>query len=345
MTVAVMYDEKFKGHECQYPHPERPQRLDAIMEGLESSSTIAGASRIDARPATEEELHRVHDPRYVSGALDAISSGGWGSLDPDTFFSPGTREAALCAAGGGVDLAIAVQLRLAEWGWALPRPPGHHANAVKAGGFCIFNNIAVAAAALLEREDVRRVAIFDWDVHHGNGTQDQFWDDPNLLYVSLHQWPHYPGSGLSEQIGGKGAEGRTINFPLPSGCGDRDYLAVVDEVIAPVLAEFGPDHLLVSAGFDGHERDPLAGHEATSGCYGEMASRMKGLADSLCGGRLTLFLEGGYDLTALRESAAEVADGIASPTGSPSGGGATSQGNRVISATRSKIAPFWPGLF
>lgn len=348
MNAAFLFDESFKNHVCQYYHPERPERLDAVLEGLEISKAWGPAYRVDPRPATDGELERVHDPGYVEATKKTLTNRGGGNLDPDTFFSEGTRHAALHAAGGGIDLVAAVHERKAEWGWAVVRPPGHHASVSSPGGFCIFNNIAVAAASLLAREDVERVAIFDWDVHHGNGTQDQFWDNPDLLFMSMHQWPHYPGSGLSNQIGGSQARGKTVNFPFPAGAGDGDFLAVIDEVLTPMLGSFRPDHILVSAGFDAHRNDPLSGMEATSECFGRMAARIKGLANEICKGRLTLFLEGGYDLDVLASSASFVVQGIDGTledhnvSQQPTSGSA---GREVIKSTLNEVAPHWPDIF
>jgi acetoin utilization deacetylase AcuC-like enzyme len=301
--------------------------------------------RIAAREATLDELGRVHHPGYVEKVLEVLEEGA-GHLDPDTFFSQGTRRAALNAAGGSIDLAKAVHSREIDWGWVLARPPGHHATIGRPAGFCIFNNIGVSTAALKAETDVERIAIFDWDVHHGNGTQDQFWDDPDVLFVSLHQWPHFPGSGLVDQTGGEGARGRTVNFPLPARCGNGEWLAVLEEVFVPLVDEFEPDHILVSAGFDAHEDDPLAGMQVTTDCYGALASRLADLADTHCDGRLTLFLEGGYDLRALTESVAEVATAL---TNRDAGRRAevdevTPGGRAVIDKTKAVIAPHWPGI-
>jgi acetoin utilization deacetylase AcuC-like enzyme len=326
-------------------HPECPERLGAALEGLRDAGVWNDAIRIDAREATNEELGRVHHPHYVVNVLDVLEEGA-GHLDPDTFFSQGTRRAALHAAGGGVDLARAVHERDADWGWALVRPPGHHASVGRPAGFCIFNNIGVATAALLAETSAERIAIFDWDVHHGNGTNDQFWDDPNVLFVSLHQWPHFPGSGLSDQIGGDDALGRTVNFPLPAGSGDAEWLAVFDEFFAPLVDAFEPHHVLVSAGFDAHADDPLAGMRVSTGCFGLLAARVMGLARKHCEGRLTLFLEGGYDLRALTDSVSTVARAFSdpSPDRAAAAGEVKPGGRAVMERTKAEIAPHWPGI-
>jgi acetoin utilization deacetylase AcuC-like enzyme len=345
MKCGLLYEDLFHHHVASGYHPERPERLDAAREGLDAAGVLDRAVRIPGRAATPGELGLVHDPDHVVDTLRALGTGS-GHLDPDTFFSPDTRSAALEAAGGGIDLMAAVHERRVGWGFALVRPPGHHATWHRAAGFCIFNNIAVAAANLIAGGAARRVAIVDWDVHHGNGTQDQFWDRPDVLYCSMHQWPHYPGSGLSHEIGGESARGRTINFPFPAGCADADFLAALDEVILPVIDAFQPDHIAISAGFDAHRRDPLAGLELSSGCYGEMARRLAASARRHCDGRLTCFLEGGYDLAALRESIGEVAAAFSDdPDGPlPDAGTAGAPGRAVIENTRSSLRPHWPGI-
>jgi acetoin utilization deacetylase AcuC-like enzyme len=346
MPAGILYDEMFAEHYCSHYHPERPERLDAVNRGLQDGGVGEAAVAVPAREASVEELTRVHHPNYVENVLAVLEQDS-GFLDPDTFFSSGSKRAALCAAGGGIDLARAVHAREVGWGFAVVRPPGHHASWGRPAGFCIFNNIAVATAALLEAEGTERIAIFDWDVHHGNGTQDQFWDNPNVLFASTHQWPHYPGSGLSDQIGGDDAKGKIVNFPLPAGCGDGDLLAAIDEVFTPLVETFEPHHLLISAGFDAHEDDPLAGLRVTTGCYGQMAARLKALADKHCSGRLTLFLEGGYELSALTGAVAAVAEALEGRADADSEPrqGAISAGRQVIEKTRREIAEFWPGVF
>jgi acetoin utilization deacetylase AcuC-like enzyme len=344
MDAGFAYSPLFLDHIADGYHPERPERLEALLRGLDRSGAWRASQRVAVREATVEELERVHDADYVARALRALRSDSWGYFDGDTFYSPGSCAAALTAAGAGIDLAHAVHRRDIGWGWSIARPPGHHAGRRSAAGFCIFNNIAVAAASLIASSAARRVAIFDWDVHHGNGTQEQFWDDPNILFVSIHQWPHYPGSGFSTEIGGQNALGRTVNFPFPAGCGDRDYLSVIDSVFAPLARAFEPDHLFVSAGFDAHERDPLGGMQLSTQGYGDMAARLRDLASELCGGRITLFLEGGYDLQALTESAAAVSSALSGggPARPSHGTGTDGAARRIIDLTMDSIRPHWP---
>jgi len=345
MTLGLLHEDVFHEHVALGYHPERPERLDAAIRGLEAAGALEDAVRIPGRPARVDELELVHDPDYVAATLRTLES-GCGHLDPDTFFSEDSRQAALEAAGGGVDLMAAVHERKVGWGFALVRPPGHHASLRRARGFCIFNNIAVATASLIAKGSARRVAIIDWDVHHGNGTQDQFWDRSDVLYCSIHQWPHYPGSGISLEIGGQAALGRTVNFPFPGGTGDGDYLAALDEVIIPLVDEFEPDHIAVSAGFDGHRRDPLAGHDLSSGCYGEMTRRIVAAAERHCEGRLTFFLEGGYDLAVLARGIEVTARAVRGEPadGDPIAPVASPRGRAVIGETISRIASHWGSL-
>lgn len=346
MRFGLVFDDAFRDHRSPFPHPENAERLDAVLDGLRNAGLLDGATRIPARPARSDELVFVHDQDYVEMVLDAMENRS-GFLDPDTFFSAGSRRASLLAAGGGIDLAAAVHSREVDWGWAVVRPPGHHAERRRPRGFCIFNNIAVAAAALLEG-GARRVAIIDWDVHHANGTQDAFWNDPRVLLCSIHQWPHFPGSGRSEELGGGAAPGSTVNFPLPRGARDGDYLACFERVIAPLVAEHAPDHLLLALGFDADSRDPLAGHELTTAAFGSLAKRARDLARALCGGRITAFLEGGYDRRAIAEGSAAAAEALAGASKEndptiPPGAEPSESGRSVIETTSGNIRDFWPG--
>jgi acetoin utilization deacetylase AcuC-like enzyme len=252
-------------------HPESPRRLEVLLEAV--------GSWTEAVPATAEQVERCHTPEHVQ-RIQRLSGPTW--LDGDTPASETSYEAALLAAGGAIQAA-------STGGFALVRPPGHHAPADRAMGFCLFNNAAIAARAVQAELGLGRVAIVDWDVHHGNGTQDIFWDDPTVLYVSLHEWPFYPGTGAP----GEGNE-TTINVPLRAGSGNMEYLRAFDEVVEPAVRGFEPDLLLVSCGFDAHADDPLASMELTGDGFRELARRCRGLAP-----RITAVLEGGYNLETL----------------------------------------------
>jgi acetoin utilization deacetylase AcuC-like enzyme len=297
MATGLCTDPRFHAHRAPGEHPERPERLVAIEQALESRGLARRCTRVAARPATRAELERAHAPSLIDRLEDALADGRAGWIDPDTYYGPGSWEAALCAAGAAVDLARAVADGKLSNGAAFVRPPGHHATRDRAMGFCLLNNVAVAAADLRARG--LRPAVIDFDVHHGNGTEAIFWDDPEVLYASTHQFPFYPGTGPVDATGGAPARGATVNVPLPAGSGDAALAAAFDQVILPSLRSFRPDVVLLSAGFDAHARDPLAQLRASAGGFARLTARL--LESS--GGKLVALLEGGYDLEALAESA------------------------------------------
>ena len=298
-------------------HPERPDRVDAVAAGIADLHLDEELSTEPTRPATGEELARVHEPAYLEH-LRHISDSGGGVLDPDTYATASSWDAARHAAGGGI---VAVERLRTTGGLGLvaARPPGHHALADRAMGFCLLNNVAVTARALADGGE--RVAVVDWDVHHGNGTQAIFWDDPRVLYVSLHQWPCYPGTGRATEVGGPDAPGLTVNLPLPPGTTGDVVDDAFERVAAPVISSFAPKWVLVSAGFDAHRADPLADLALSSGDFARLAAAVAALAPP---GRLLLHLEGGYDLGALRASVAATLGallGVAGPDEAPTAGG------------------------
>jgi len=299
--LGYVLDEVFIHHRAPAGHPERPARAEAVRDALYAAGLRARGTHVAIRAARDEELARVHSGAYLDALTRAVP-GQTGWLDPDTYFSPGTWDAALAAAGSVSELATRVLSGELSCGLAVVRPPGHHAEADKAMGFCLINNVAVAAAAA-RAAGAARVAIIDWDVHHGNGTQKIFWDDPNVMYLSVHQFPFYPGTGAPGEIGGGAGRGATVNVGLPAGSGDRDYLAAFDHVFVPALRRFKPDIVLVSAGFDAHHADPLAAMRVTRMGFTGMAARIRALADEVAGGRWVAALEGGYDLAGLGEGA------------------------------------------
>jgi acetoin utilization deacetylase AcuC-like enzyme len=295
--LGYVLDEVFVQHRAPSGHPERAARAEAVRDALTAAGIASRGRRVATRPATDEEIARVHTAGYLDELTQAVP-GKQGWLDADTYFSIGTWEAALAAAGSTTQLALDVLHGAVERGIAVVRPPGHHATADRAMGFCLINNAAVAAAAL-RAQGAARVAILDWDVHHGNGTQDIFWHDPNVLYLSVHQYPFYPGSGAPTELGGPEAIGATVNVGLPSGCGDTEYAAVFDHVFLPKLSVFRPDVLIISAGFDAFQHDPLAGMRVTLAGFAAMAHRLRAAADRWSHGRVVAVLEGGYDLDGL----------------------------------------------
>jgi acetoin utilization deacetylase AcuC-like enzyme len=303
--IGFFCHDLFTKHLEGYSHVESPQRLEAILKRIKGSRISKLISFIEAEPAEIAWIERVHDRDYVEGILsleikDAVVL-DWG----DTVATADSPRAALHAAGAGVQAARMVLVGKLSSAFCAVRPPGHHAERNRAMGFCIFNNIAITALDLVEEGQLQRIAIVDWDVHHGNGTEKTFFEDDRIFYISLHQYPHYPGTGSADVIGrGQGA-GFTMNIPMGVGAGDNEYLEVFDKRILPALDNFRPEFILISAGFDGHGDDPLSGMLLTSSAYGKMTKMLKNTAERHCGGRIVSFLEGGYDLEALAESVEE----------------------------------------
>jgi acetoin utilization deacetylase AcuC-like enzyme len=299
--LVVVSNVDDDGHVTPSWHPERPSRSGAVLAGFTAAGLDDAIIRVAPRPASRDELALVHDPGYLA-VIERLCANGGGEFDADTVVAGGSWETASLAAGGGI---VACE-RLMEGGAAaafvVTRPPGHHASRDQAMGFCVVNTIAVAAAWLADRGE--RVLIVDWDVHHGNGTQDLFWDDPRVLYASVHGGHLYPGSGRWNEAGGPAARGLTLNVPLLGSTTGDVVLAAFDEVIAPAVERFAPTWVLVSAGFDAHRADPLADLSLTAADFGLLSERVMGFGAP---GRVALFLEGGYDLEALAESAAAAA--------------------------------------
>jgi acetoin utilization deacetylase AcuC-like enzyme len=295
--VLLISHERMLEHHCGgEDHPERPQRLRAILDLLRRRP-VPGTRWLEATPATRDHVERIHPPRYVD-QIDRIRGKSF-RFDEDTMATEASVEAAYLAAGAAVQLVEALMTGEASRGFALVRPPGHHAEPMRAMGFCLFNNIAIAAAHAIEAHGCQRVLIVDWDVHHGNGTQEAFYARRDVLFVSLHQWPFYPGGGAATETGIRDGEGFTVNIPLPAGCDDGDYLTAFHEIIVPVAELYEPQLVLVSAGFDAHEGDPLAQMRLSTAGYSAMCGVMRQIADRFAGGRLGLVLEGGYDIESL----------------------------------------------
>jgi len=291
-------------------HPERPARIVALEAEMERHGWY-GCRREDAPEATRARLHAVHPPEHVD-YIEALSTSGGGQIDMDTAAVPGTWPAALRAAGGAVSLAGELLGGSAPTGFSALRPPGHHAEAARAMGFCFFNNVAVAARHALDEHGAERVLIFDWDVHHGNGTNDIFHGSDEVLFVSVHQWPLYPGTGPARDIGHGAGEGYTVNLPVPPGAGDATYRSLTEHVVAPLVRAYAPRLVLVSAGFDAHQDDPLASCRVTAGGFAAMtASLRRACADA--GAPLGLVLEGGYSVEALAASAVALMPVLVAP--------------------------------
>ncbi|HPE64006.1 MAG TPA: histone deacetylase [Methanothrix sp.] len=294
--TGLIYHPIYLEHDTD-GHPERKERLTTTLEKIRSSGLEL--EFVTPRPATLDEVRTIHSPGYID-QVRSISEQGGGYLDLDTVVSRRSYEAALMAAGGVIAGIERVTTDL-DNAFALIRPPGHHALPNRGMGFCIFNNVAIGAKCA-QKMGLEKVLIVDWDVHHGNGTGAVFYDDRSVMYFSVHQFPHYPGTGRVKEMGMDGAEGFTVNVPLPWGTGDSGYLTVFEEVLKPVAMEFDPDIVLVSAGQDPHQADPLSGMNLTTEAFGSMASTVKEIADSCSEGRLVAALEGGYNLGTLSDS-------------------------------------------
>jgi acetoin utilization deacetylase AcuC-like enzyme len=297
MSVGFVYDPIFLEHDTG-AHPENASRMTATTALLEESGLLGRVTRVLVRAATRDELSLVHDARYVDGVKRVAEEGG-GWVDPDTLIMPRSYEVAAHVVGGTLEALDAILRGDVASAYCLVRPPGHHATPVQAMGFCLFNHVAIAAARALQAPGIERVAIVDYDVHHGNGTQDAFYEDGRVLYVSTHEFPFYPGTGPAEETGtGEGA-GTTVNIPMPHGSGDGEHRRAFEEVVVPAVGRFGPQMILVSAGYDAHFADDIALQRLSVDGYGGLTSMVIDLADELCEGRVLFAQEGGYHLTAL----------------------------------------------
>ncbi|OGU57934.1 MAG: hypothetical protein A2V66_15745 [Ignavibacteria bacterium RBG_13_36_8] len=297
-----MYDPIFLKHD-QPEHPEGARRLKAIMSELKSAGLLDKMIRVKTRAATEEELQYAHPKGYIEYVKNICKNGG-GYLDPDTYTTSSSYEAASIAAGSLIDLTLKICSGELKNGFAFIRPPGHHALAERAMGFCIFANVVIAARAAQKKCSIGKVAIVDFDVHHGNGTQAILYDDPSVLYVSTHQYPYYPGTGSANEIGHGKGEGTTINFPLPPGSGDENFKKLFNDILSPVLDRFKPGLIIVSAGYDCHWQDPLASLGLSLTGLAWISQFLVKKAEELCSGKIVFALEGGYNLEVLKKGTA-----------------------------------------
>ncbi|MBM3771156.1 MAG: histone deacetylase [Acidimicrobiia bacterium] len=342
MSLILIHSAQLAEHQPPPGHPERPERAE-VMDVIVGEWRDGGGEVVAPRAATAEQLRRVHDGDYLRRIAETAGSSV--QLDPDTFTSPETYEIAHLAAGAAVDAVERVLSGPHVRALALVRPPGHHAERSKAMGFCFYNNVAVAAAHA-RALGVPRVAVVDYDVHHGNGTQHMFDEDPSVLYISTHQHPFYPGTGDAKEIGAGDGRGFTVNVPLEVGSQNEDFRVAFAEVILPVLREFTPGLVLISAGFDAHERDPLAGMRLTTPAFAAMTHDLRAVADECCGGRLVAVTEGGYDLRALADSLRAVVS-VMGPDQRPvvrwpnSEGVVPNRGHAGVTKTKAALSGYW----
>lgn len=304
-TTGIVADRRYMDHDPGFGHPESPDRLLAIYAMLDDEEMRKRLLRIEPRLAATGEIAFVHNRSYIE-RVASTAGVACTALDFDTVTSEDSYEAALLAAGGLMNAVASIMSGAVKNAFAFVRPPGHHAEAGRSGGFCIFNNVAIAAAYARRKHDIKRILIVDWDLHHGNGTQHSFYDDPGILYFSTHQSPFYPGTGSISEMGRGSGEGYTVNVPLPRGQGDADYLWIFRKLLEPLALEYNPDFILVSAGFDICHGDSLGGMSVTEQGCANLTRVLMNIADRCCKGRLAATLEGGYNTTMMTRSAKTV---------------------------------------
>jgi len=299
--IGIALDESFYKHDTGLWHPETPDRLYSVAAAIDDYGREY--VKIDPTQVDRKHLLLIHEDKYID-FINSISNKERIHLDPDTIYSPGTKKAALKAVGCVIKAVDLIEEGIITKAFCAVRPPGHHAESDKAMGFCIFNNVAIGAAYYSSKYSIEKAAIIDWDVHHGNGTQNAFYESDKIFYISLHQYPHFPGTGSKNETGHGNGKGYTLNIPMKAGSADDDYRKAFNLEIIPALENFAPEVIFISAGFDAHTDDPLGGVYLSTGFFGEMTSKLSIFANENCQGRLISVLEGGYNGPALRESVA-----------------------------------------
>lgn len=351
-SLAIIKDDRYLEHNAGEGHPESPDRLRVIHDLI--AKEFSGLPCIEPRAASEDEIAAVHDPFYIQTVANTEGR-AFSRLDADTGVSSRSYLVARLAAGGllnAVDAILTPHGDLSRQGrelgtphsvFAFVRPPGHHAEPGRGMGFCLFNNIAIAAEYAIEKHGLKRILIVDWDLHHGNGTQKSFYDRRDVLFFSSHQYPYYPGTGGIDEVGSGKGEGFTVNAPFPSGFGDTEYLAVYDRILKPIAREYKPELVLVSAGFDPYFKDPLGGMQVTGDGFGNLASLVRAIADDTCGGKVLITLEGGYDPDGLRDGVRSVLQALTGPAwtvpvmGSPAA-------EKIIQTIIARQKKYWKSL-
>jgi acetoin utilization deacetylase AcuC-like enzyme len=344
--TGIVKDKRYLKHSAGFAHPESPERLAAIYEMLDNPGMSWKFTEIEPREATHEEIATIHASSYINyiagtAGLDCVM------LDPDTVTGPETYQVAKLAVGGVCNAINNVITGDVDNAFAFVRPPGHHAESDAAAGFCIFNNVAIGAMHAILKHNMKKILVVDWDLHHGNGTQHLFYNDPRVLYFSTHQYPYYPGTGGIEEIGRGPGEGYTVNAPLRGGAGDNDFIKIFRRILEPVALEFKPELVLLSAGFDIYYQDPLGSMRVTPNGFAALVRILLNIADNCCQGRFVAVLEGGYNVQGLTKSAKAVLEEMLDETHcseeqfAAAERNADDETNRVISRVAKTIAPFW----
>jgi acetoin utilization deacetylase AcuC-like enzyme len=342
LSTGIVKDWRYTEHNMGAGHPESPQRIEAIYKMLEADKIFSAYPIIEPRLAKEEEIELIHRPSYFR-RIKETSGRERVYLDPDTSTSARSYETALLAAGGLLKAADVIMEQKVQNGFALVRPPGHHAEASEARGFCIFNNVAIGAQYLIKKCGLKRILIVDWDLHHGNGTQHSFYSRSDVLYFSTHQFPYYPGTGYWNEVGSGDGEGYTVNVPLSPGKGDDDFLFIFQQILSPITTAYKPEFILVSAGFDIFEGDPLGGMNVSAKGFGVLAAELMKLAHTTSHDRLLFTLEGGYNLFGLENGVKNVLLVLGGQEKIPA------QRARISASTEKELSPifkvqkkYWP---